>query len=421
METGSGIRGYDLEVSADGGASWTRLLTATQDTSYTFTGELGVAYAFRVRATDRVSNTSTWVQAEAKTVVVKKYYSVAGQRVGMRENGVLYYLHSDHLGSTSLTTNESGDVAAAQKYLPYGEVRWVTGTLPTDLTYTGQRSENGLGLMDYRARFYSGRLGRFISADSIVPGAGSQHLSRYMYVTGNPILYRDPTGHALGGPQFDPGNEFQLVDNKIPWWQQVLEFVAGVVTQYGNDMALGIPQAIHKDLLGGSDPSDYRSDAFQTGRVIGRVASYAHGAASMAGGIIKMVEGAGLTGVTGGGAAVLGMTLVAEGAVEVVYGEMVIVRNLSDPDPLISLAKRSGGSEWRPLKRQDLPSGYEPPSGGARRVTVQHGPNKGRKGWLDKHGDIWVPTRQGEAHGGPHWDVQINGGRSGYRSVWPKD
>ncbi len=89
-------------------------------------------------------------------------------------------------------------MAAAQKYLPYGEVRWVTGTLPTDLTYTGQRSENGLGLMDYRARMYSPRLGRFVSADSIVPGAGGAAQNRYMYVEGNPLKYVDSSGHCAG-------------------------------------------------------------------------------------------------------------------------------------------------------------------------------------------------------------------------------
>ncbi len=166
----SGLDVYEVEYRIDDG-EWQSLYTGA-DTSQVFAGEPGHVYTFRVRATDRVSNVSAWVQAEARTVVVKKYYSVAGQRIAMRENGVLYYLHSDHLGSTSLTTDESGNVAAAQKYLPYGEVRWVTGTLPTDLTYTGQRQED-FGLMDYRARMYSSRLGRFISADTLVPGAAS--------------------------------------------------------------------------------------------------------------------------------------------------------------------------------------------------------------------------------------------------------
>ena len=36
---------------------------------------------------------------------------------------------------------------------------------------------------------------------------------------------------------------------------------------------------------------------------------------------------------------------------------------------------------------------------------------------LDSKGDVWVPTGHGpSAHGGPHWDVQSQGG--GYRNVY---
>jgi len=59
--------------------------------------------------------------------------------VAMRKGGVVYYLHGDHLGSTSLTTDEDGEVVARQLYHPYGTVRYAGGTLPTDFTYTGQR------------------------------------------------------------------------------------------------------------------------------------------------------------------------------------------------------------------------------------------------------------------------------------------
>ncbi len=39
-------------------------------------------------------------------------------------------------------------------------------------------------------------LGRFISADTIVPGAGNaQAFNRYMYVRGNPLQFSDPSGH----------------------------------------------------------------------------------------------------------------------------------------------------------------------------------------------------------------------------------
>ena len=61
----------------------------------------------------------------------------------------LTYLHGDHLGSVSLTTNASGQKVSEQRYKPGacperqrgGEVRWSSGSgMPTDLTFTGQRA-----------------------------------------------------------------------------------------------------------------------------------------------------------------------------------------------------------------------------------------------------------------------------------------
>lgn len=43
------------------------------------------------------------------------------------------------------------------------------GDSPTDFGFTGQRSDSDFGLMDYNARYYSPRLGRFVNPDSIVP------------------------------------------------------------------------------------------------------------------------------------------------------------------------------------------------------------------------------------------------------------
>ncbi len=66
----------------------------------------------------------------------------------------------------------------------------------TDFGYTGQRAVESLGLMDYKARFYDPRLGRFAQADTIVPNAADpQSWNRYSYVQNNPLRYKDPTGH----------------------------------------------------------------------------------------------------------------------------------------------------------------------------------------------------------------------------------
>jgi len=62
---------------------------------------------------------------------------------------------------------------------------------------TGQR-DVGLGIYHYGARFYSPKIGRFLSADTIIPGyANPQNLNRFSYVRNNPVRYTDPTGHMI--------------------------------------------------------------------------------------------------------------------------------------------------------------------------------------------------------------------------------
>jgi hypothetical protein len=48
-------------------------------------------------------------------------------------------------------TDITGTVVAETRYLPYGEERWITGTLVTDFTFTGQRAEAGFRLMECEA------------------------------------------------------------------------------------------------------------------------------------------------------------------------------------------------------------------------------------------------------------------------------
>ncbi len=94
-------------------------------------------------------------------------------------------------------TDNNGSVISQQRYLPFGQVRANIGIIPqTDFGYTGQRNlDSGIGLMDYRARFYSSSLGRFIQPDTITPDM-TQGLNRYSYVNNNPVNFNDPSGHA---------------------------------------------------------------------------------------------------------------------------------------------------------------------------------------------------------------------------------
>jgi RHS repeat-associated protein len=81
-------------------------------------------------------------------------------------------------------------------HYPFGEACLAASGILTDKLFTGQREMAGLGIYHYGARFYSPKLGRFLSADTIVPGyANPQNLNRYSYTINNPIRYIDPTGH----------------------------------------------------------------------------------------------------------------------------------------------------------------------------------------------------------------------------------
>lgn len=129
-------------------------------------------------------------------------------RIALRVDEAITWLLSDHLSSTSVTVDATGNAISMLKYTAYGELR--TGTSTSDYQYTGQRNEAEIGLYFYVARFYDPQLARFISADTIVPEPNSiKGYDRYAYVNGrglctpersergNPINYSDPSGHRF--------------------------------------------------------------------------------------------------------------------------------------------------------------------------------------------------------------------------------
>ena len=165
------------------------------------------------------------------------YYTFGGQRtsagsgtVAMRTGGAVYWLHGDHpsassgyyLGSASLTTNVSGQKLALSeaegvaelRYMPFGETRWTWGTTPTDRRYTGRGRRPSAPTGDYNACMYWPAGGRFVSADTVVPGPGNpQAFNRYMYVLGNPLRFTDPTGHIAQVIYDEELNEYTVILN----------------------------------------------------------------------------------------------------------------------------------------------------------------------------------------------------------------
>ena len=94
-----------------------------------------------------------------------------------------------------------GGVHSRQLFLPYGDPRYREGTLPTDFGFTAQREDGSTGLLFMHARYYDARLGRFVSADTVMPEPGNpQDFSRYAYAANNPLSLIDPNGHQVRPP-----------------------------------------------------------------------------------------------------------------------------------------------------------------------------------------------------------------------------
>ena len=167
-------------------------------------------------------------------------YFLAGQAIATRvtgdpvsSNNELFFIYADHLGSSSLLAKRGSNANVAGSrtfYLPFGGYR---GTAPsqgiTDRDFTGQKENMELGLMYYNARYYVPGIGRFASADTIVPDpADPQAFSRYSYVNNNPLVFIDPSGHILcesnnaancgtTSNYSELQTEWQQTDNGLTW------------------------------------------------------------------------------------------------------------------------------------------------------------------------------------------------------------
>jgi RHS repeat-associated protein len=193
--------GAQLGYAADGSLStWQNApASPTTTTSFLYDGN-GTRVAQQVTQ-NGTATTNIYVGnleqliTSGSTTTTQTYYYANGLRFAMAVNGGFSYLAGDALGSIESATGSSQSYAL---FDPYGQVRYSSGTMPTDYGFTGQHADTVIGLDYYSARYYDPLAGQFISADSILPGSGYDlwGLSRYAYVEGNPIVRTDPSGNT---------------------------------------------------------------------------------------------------------------------------------------------------------------------------------------------------------------------------------
>ena len=95
-----------------------------------------------------------WVQVRNSSGVFNyTYYYMNDKLVAHKApDGKKYFYHPDHLGSTTLITNESGSVVEDIAYLPYGVV--YSGPTASRYLFTGKELDKETALKYYGARYY---------------------------------------------------------------------------------------------------------------------------------------------------------------------------------------------------------------------------------------------------------------------------
>jgi RHS repeat-associated protein len=175
----------------------------------------------RVKKTDS-TGTTVFVYDVATRLIAEYHSDPVPPPAG---GGGTSYLTTDHLGSTRVVTDSSGNVKARYDYLPFGE-EIPTDKRPAGIGYGGGDStrnkftqkerDNESGLDYFLARYYSSAQGRFTSPDEFAGGPDElydfaasasdnptfyadltdpQSLNKYQYCYTNPLNFTDPDGH----------------------------------------------------------------------------------------------------------------------------------------------------------------------------------------------------------------------------------
>ncbi|MGQ0553764.1 MAG: glycosyltransferase [Planctomycetota bacterium] len=138
-----------------------------------------------------------------------------------------YFVHSDHLGSVLLMTDNAGNIDESYRYKEFGETTVVDGSFvkQTDLgsdignsfRYTGRERALPASFGDdwywYRARTYRPEVGRFMQRD---PAGYVDGANRYGYVMNSPIPSKDPYGLQAVTAGSTNDCSFSFTPNKPP-------------------------------------------------------------------------------------------------------------------------------------------------------------------------------------------------------------
>ena len=122
------------------------------------------------------------------------------------------YNYSDHLNSSAVEADETGNVISLEEYYVYGGTAYHTKS--NDISqkkyrFNGKEKDDETGLYYYGARYYAPWLCRWVSCDPI--GMEGSGLNMYWFCSGNPISRIDLDGMSDG---FTDANSTKILTDK---------------------------------------------------------------------------------------------------------------------------------------------------------------------------------------------------------------
>ncbi|MDR2206278.1 MAG: hypothetical protein LBE36_09020 [Flavobacteriaceae bacterium] len=146
-----------------------------------------------------------------------------------------YWVHPDHLGSSSTITNQNGAATNWYEYMPFGEMlmELTSGDYDNVYKYNGKELDESTGLYYYGARYYDPRTSIWLSVDPLAekyPNVGA-----YVYTMNNPIIFIDPTGMATEDTKKPNDWVYNFKTNSIYWNDKA----TSQATAGGNETYLG--------------------------------------------------------------------------------------------------------------------------------------------------------------------------------------
>jgi len=133
--------------------------------------------------------------------------TVSDTKDGETPERLIYFYHSDHLGSSSLITNFDGEVTQHVEYIPYGEIFMEerNSSFSTPYLFNAKELDDETGLYYYGARYFDPTGAMWLSVDPLFEKYAG--MSPYNYCSGNPVKFIDPDGMDYYSSTDENGNE----------------------------------------------------------------------------------------------------------------------------------------------------------------------------------------------------------------------